>query len=61
MQKINRSEVFCGVRFNTAYESGCMALSQPDLFGNFDGVDSEGVEVEYNLVMVTEVTGCVDL
>lgn len=36
-------------------ETGCVAQSAPDEFGNFDGIDSDGVEVTFNTRMVAQV------
>lgn len=44
-----------GVIFNTRFEKGCEVVSVPNEFGNFDGLDSERVLVEFSVAMVTEV------
>jgi hypothetical protein len=50
-------DIHAGTRFNTKFETNCVATSEPDESGNFDGIDSGGVEVEFNTAMVTEVIG----
>lgn len=49
-------DIHAGYVFDTAFETNCMATSEPDESGNFDGIDSDGVEVQFNTVMVTQVT-----
>lgn len=44
-----------GARFNTPFEEGCIVTEAPDEFGSFAGLDSEGVECGYDIIMVTEV------
>lgn len=48
-------QITAGARFSTAYETGCVAQTAPDVHGNFDGLDSEGVECQFILAMVTAV------
>ena len=36
-------------------ETGCIAQTAPDEFGNFDGIDSDGVEVTFNTQMVAHI------
>lgn len=45
-----------GVRFSTPFESGCIVVGEPDQFGAFVALDSDGVACEYSVPMVTEVT-----
>lgn len=49
-------EITVGTVFNTPFETGCVATAEPNQFGWFNGLDSEGVEVQFALVMVSEVT-----
>jgi len=53
------TELKPGDRFDTAAESGCIAVTapEPDGFtaGNFDGLDSDGVLCSFSLVMVTAI------
>lgn len=46
-----------GQRFDTPYERGCIAVSAPDLVGNFDAYDSDGVLCSFSPAMVTRVYG----
>jgi len=41
--------------FNTEFESGCVVITTPDLDGNFDALDSDGVRCGFNVRMVKEV------
>lgn len=41
-----------GTVFDTPFESGCVVISTPDDFGNFTGLDSDGRECEFSVVMV---------
>lgn len=41
-----------GQPFSTPYESGCVALTEPDEYGNFEATDSDGVTCLFNTVMV---------
>jgi hypothetical protein len=51
-------DIVKGTKFDTAFpdgeviEEGCIALESPDEDGNFVGLDSEGIRVEFNTVMV---------
>jgi hypothetical protein len=47
MIKISKS-----VSFDTPYERSCTALEDPDQFGNFLGLDSEGRESYFGVDMV---------
>lgn len=49
-----------GDTFSTPFESGCIALSDPDEYGNFDGLDSDRVVCGFSLAMLTEVIPCRD-
>ena len=42
-----------GMLFDTPYEKGCRVLSLPNAQGAFIGLDSDGVEVEFHIGMVT--------
>lgn len=44
-----------GAVFDTPFESGCVALEEPDVDGNFLGRDSDGVECQFNVVMIERV------
>lgn len=44
-----------GTRFSTPFESGCVALSEPDKFGSFDAYDSEGVICTFSVRMVKRI------
>lgn len=58
MRKRNRDQswvagpVHRGFVFDTDFETGCVAQSTPQGDGNFDGLDSEGVEVSFHVSMV---------
>jgi hypothetical protein len=43
--------------FNTAYESRCVALDEPDEDGIFLGIDSDGVKCQYHVGMIVQITG----
>lgn len=45
-------EIFAGNVFDTDYELGCVATTDSDEQGNFDGLDSDGVECAFNLSMI---------
>lgn len=44
-----------GVIFDTPFETGCVALTEPDADGNFEGRDSDGVACDFTLAMVSHV------
>ena len=44
-----------GKLFDTLYEEECQVTSEPDSDGNFNGMDSDGVEVQYHVGMVVDV------
>ena len=44
-----------GTVFDTAYEQGCVVQSLPDVVGNFDALDSDGVLCSFSPVMVVRV------
>ena len=44
-----------GQRFDTPHEQGCIVMGTPDLVGNFDALDSDGVLCSFSTVMVTKV------
>jgi len=44
-----------GTVFDTPAESGCVALTEPDENGDFNALDSDGVECQFNIVMVQDV------
>lgn len=48
-------EVFVGDVFDTDYELGCVVTTTPDNEGNFDALDSEGIECAFNLAMILRV------
>lgn len=48
-----------GVVFATAAESGCVALTEPGDFGEFDGIDSDGVVCQFSEAMVTQCASTV--
>ncbi len=48
--------VKAGDTFDTPFESGCKALSDPDEYGGVDGLDSEGVRCLFHVSMITAVT-----
>lgn len=41
-----------GQTFNTKYESGCKAITEPDENGQFTGLDSDGVECDFSVEMI---------
>lgn len=43
--------------FDTAFEQGCIAVTEPDSDGNFDGIDSDGELASYHVSMIVGVTG----
>ena len=47
--------IHTGDTFGTPYERGCVALEEPDEYGNFLATDSDGVECAYSTSMVTAV------
>jgi hypothetical protein len=47
--------VIAGQRFDTMYENACLATSDSDDDGNFDGIDSDGSECTFNTIMVIDV------
>ena len=54
-RKIMADKIRLGVKFDTNYEKGCVATEAPREWGNFNGLDSNGVEVEYNISMVVKI------
>lgn len=58
--KIRRSDIYAGVRFDTAHETGCLALTQPDADGNFLARDSQGRESAFFTGMVTSAEAPAD-
>ena len=44
-----------GVRFSTRYEDDCEVVTEPDEFGQFEALDSEGVLCGYQTNMVTAI------
>jgi len=48
-------KVHPGTRFSTDFETGCVAIEEPDQFGSFGALDSEGVECGFSLTMVKEI------
>ncbi len=45
-------EIRAWVTFDTDFESGCIAFESPDIDGNFEGEDSDGVVVSFSVQMV---------
>jgi hypothetical protein len=45
-------ELIPGTLFNTPFENGCVVISSPDGEGTFVAYDSDGIECEFNTVMV---------
>ena len=41
-----------GDRFDTKSERGCVVTSQPDVWGDFSALDSDGVECSFCTLMV---------
>jgi hypothetical protein len=41
--------------FATEFETGCVCMTEPDEFGMFDGLDSDGVLCSYMVSMVVKV------
>ena len=52
MKNKNLGRLEPGVRFDTESERGCLVQTSPDADGNFDGVDSDGVEVTFTVRMI---------
>lgn len=46
-----------GTVFDTTFESGCIARTNPDRDGNFIALDSDGIDCRFNVTMVTRVAG----
>ena len=44
-------DIAVGTVFDTPFEKGCVALAEPDVYGNFDGRDSEGVVCTFSTTM----------
>ena len=44
-----------GDTFDTPFESDCKALSEPDEYGGFDGLDSDGVRCLFHVSLITAV------
>ena len=44
-----------GTFFDTPFDSGCIATTDSDQFGDFDALDSEGVECGYPFAMITAI------
>ncbi len=44
-----------GCKFDTKSERGCICQSLPDRDGNFDGIDSDGVECSFLVRQVVRV------
>lgn len=49
-------DIRIGRTFNTPYEKGCVVASEPDIVGNFDAYDSDGVLCSYSPAMILEWT-----
>lgn len=50
-----RIDLTIGDVFDTPYEAGNVVLTRPDRDGNFDGLDSDRVTVQFHVRMVTAV------
>jgi hypothetical protein len=48
-------EIHVGTVFDTDFETGCVATTEPTQWGSFNAIDSDGVECTFSLSMVTEV------
>jgi hypothetical protein len=46
------TEITAGTRFDTDFETGCVALESPDEDGNFDALDHERVTCSFTVTMV---------
>lgn len=45
-----------GDTFSTRYESGCIAVTEPDEYGEFEALDSDGVQCSFPSRMVLPST-----
>ena len=43
-----------GDTFNTESETGCVVITTPDEYGQFDAYDSEGVRCAFHVAMITD-------
>jgi hypothetical protein len=44
-----------GDKFSTPFEKGCVVTKESDIYGNFLALDSDGIECQFNEVMIEEV------
>lgn len=44
--------IHVGQSFDTAFERKCVCVTEPDEFGNFEGIDSEGVRCTFSVAMI---------
>jgi hypothetical protein len=58
--KIRHSEIYAGVRFDTATDKDCLALTRPDADGDFLAVDLEGRESAFPIGAVISATAPAD-
>lgn len=50
-----RTPLAIGTVFDTPYEKGCVVVGLPDVVGNFDARDSDGVVCSFSEAMVVRV------
>lgn len=53
---IGPERIVPGAVFSTPFESGCVVVTTPDDYGNFDALDSDGVRCQFTLAMVVALT-----
>lgn len=46
------SDIRYGTVFDTETQTHCIALDKPDIYGNFDGIDPEGIVVSFSVKQV---------
>jgi hypothetical protein len=51
-------ELRVGTLFETPFEVGCKSLTLPDADGAFTALDSEGVECDYTITMISGFILC---
>lgn len=55
--KLRPDELVVGTRFDTEFEQGCVVTGPMTENGSFDAVDSDGVECQFNVLMVVRIQG----
>jgi hypothetical protein len=54
---MNPHGISIGDTFDTPFERGCVVTTLPDAVGNFDALDSEGIECAFHVRMIVLLNG----